>query len=148
MRTWSHRIASIHRFDYSILLACSLTRPLCSRGPLLSLSLSVIDSHGKQMDKIAFHRALPFAFYSRATRSQLPLPRNFISSFYHRFALLHSDFLFSVILRFHTAICFTLINHSRVFSDFRACVCTIAPGSTITVRAEAVFRFYARHEIG
>lgn len=32
-----------------------------------SLSLSVIDSHGKQTDKIAFHRALPFAFYSKPT---------------------------------------------------------------------------------
>lgn len=97
-----YTVASIHRFDYSsILLACSLTRPLCSNLEAFSLSLSVIDSQSKRTRLLFIAPSLSLSTRVQLEGNSLRLETLFLPSSIS--TLLDFQALFSeASVRFHT----------------------------------------------
>ena len=139
-----YTVAPIHRFDYSsILLACSLTRPLCSNLEAFSLSLSLTRKANVQD---CFSSRPPFRFLLACNWKATPFASK-LCFFRHRFQL------FSIFKRYSPRLpfafthvicrCSTLINHSP---SSRVFVCAYGHGSrrcfvsTLVTKSDDSFR--------
>lgn len=140
-----YTVAPIHRFDYSsILLACSLTRPLCSNLEAFSLSLSLTRKANVQD---CFSSRPPFRFLLACNWKATPFASK-LCFFRHRFQF------FSIFKRYSPRLpfafthvicrCSTLINHSP---SSRVFVCAYGHGSTITVRGGVSFLRSSRNRM-